>query len=1636
MEKHFTFFPFLPIWNSNAFLLRGKAVIILIFLLFFSLCGYSQNTSFFQAQFNGGVTACGYGPANDAGGTGTITLNIAPGSTIYKAWLFAGRQGVAPAVTVTLNGNALTFNNTNQVSATFQSPFYGGNSAVHAIDVSGIINPAVNTYTLAVPGSQSPTSDRFQDFYLYVAYANNALPQVTGCIFLNSTDMAVSVSDVFAMTYPIGNVSSVGMALYFGYACDAADGEEVSVQGTALGNAYGPNSNSGECAGPYGDFYYQSGALHGLLDGNPNQAINGLDCISNIQALVSNCTTSVSATFTHGNQDNALWGFFFTYVSDSTTATTDTSICNGHSVQLNITASGGTVSWSPTGGLSCTTCTDPVATPAATTTYIATVTGGGCGAVTSDTARIAVTNGTTTVSVDDTTICSGQPATLTATPSSGGGTYLWTPGGAMTQSITVSPASTTSYIVQYTSGTCGSASDTAIVTILNPTSSAFAQSICSGQSYNFHGQLITMAGTYRDTTTNAVGCDSIIVLTASMLPSSATAIAHSMCSGPGYLFNGQNLTATGIYKDTLTNASGCDSVITLTLSVLSASATAVSHTICPGSSYNFHGQNLTAAGTYKDTLTNIAGCDSVITLTLTASSASATAVSHTICNGGSYNFNGQNLTTAGTYKDTLANVSGCDSIITLTLSVSSASATAISHSMCSGTTYTFNGQNLTTAGSYKDTLTNAVGCDSIVTLTLTVLPASATAISHSICSGDSYIFNGQSLSTAGTYKDTLTNAAGCDSVVTLTLAILATSSTTINHSICSGSAYNFNGQTLTATGQYVSILANAVGCDSIVTLNLTANPVSATAISQSICHGAAYNFNGQSLSLAGTYRDTLSNVLGCDSIVTLTLTVLSTSATAISHSICIGTTYTFNGQSLSTAGIYKDTLSNVFGCDSIVTLTLTVLPASATAISHSICSGDSYIFNGQSLSTAGTYKDTLINVAGCDSIVTLTLAILATSSTTINHSICSGSTYNFNGQTLTATGQYVSILTNAVGCDSIVTLNLTANPTSATALTQSICSGTGYNFNGQILTTAGTYRDTLSNVFGCDSIVSLTLTVLPASATGISQNICSGSAYNFNGQTLNTAGIYIDTLANAVGCDSVITLTLTVTAISTTPVSRTICSGSSYIFGGQALTAAGIYSDTLTGAAGCDSIIVLTLHVAALSATSLSQSICSGATITFAGAVISSAGIYTNTLSNIAGCDSIVTLTVTVLDTSLTQVHQSICSGTTIDFNGQAIAASGTYAVTLSNAAGCDSTVVLTVTVLDTSATPLSQTICSGTTVSFAGQTLSSSGVYTHMLNNVAGCDSVITLTLTVIDTSATYLSQSICPGAVIYFNGQAISIAGTYSDTLNNAAGCDSIITLQVQLDPPVDIVTDTVANDNCPGSSDGYIVTDVIGCTGCAYHWSNNADSAAISALPAGSYSVTVTDAAGCSATAAYSITAPPQATLNILPQDSTILSSDSLTLMSKLDPFPASGTVSYSWSPAEGLSCTDCPYPVFSGTGGQYTYSLIINYNNGCLIGDTVTVTVTASHAIYVPNAFTPNGDGINDVFQVFSVPLLYFHLTIFDRWGEKVYDTYDESKGWDGAYRGQQELPGVYTYLVDATFEDGYTVHPKGGLTLIR
>jgi len=225
-----------------------------------------------------------------------------------------------------------------------------------------------------------------------------------------------------------------------------------------------------------------------------------------------------------------------------------------------------------------------------------------------------------------------------------------------------------------------------------------------------------------------------------------------------------------------------------------------------------------------------------------------------------------------------------------------------------------------------------------------------------------------------------------------------------------------------------NLASNPNSCPSFDSVLVTVNPLFNDTLPVSICQGSTYTLGTQTFSTAGYHPVVFSSVLGCDSTVVLNLTLLPNLTNNQTVHICQGTTYSFAGNTLSTNGTYTQLLQSVSGCDSTINLTLIVDPILSSSIQASICQGGSYIFGNQTLTSAGNYSRTIQTVAGCDSTINLTLTVNPVLSSSSSMTLCQGQTTLFFGQTLGNSGTYTHTLQTVAGCDSVVTLNLTVYP--------------------------------------------------------------------------------------------------------------------------------------------------------------------------------------------------------------------------------------------------------------------------------------------------------------------------------------------------------------------------------------------------------------------------------------------------------------------------------------------------------------------------------------------------------------------------------------------------------------------------------
>lgn len=498
-------------------------------------------------------------------------------------------------------------------------------------------------------------------------------------------------------------------------------------------------------------------------------------------------------------------------------------------------------------------------------------------------------------------------------------------------------------------------------------------------------------------------------------------------------------------------------------------------------------------------------------------------------------------------------------------------------------------------------------------------------------------------------------------------------------------------------------------------------------------------------------------------------------------------------------------------------------------------------------------------------------------SSTINVTQCNTYTVPSGHETYTTSGTYYDTIPNSGGGDSLMTINLTINTSTTSSTNHTACNT--YTWGGNTYNTSGTYTWTGQNAAGCDSTATLNLTINSSSTSSETRTSCN--SYTWNGNTYNTSGTYTWTGQNAAGCDSVATLNLTINPSPTISASNTnnpsSCGGSN---GSITVGGSGTGTVSWTGAAtGNSGSVTLPYTITNLSS-----------------------GAYNIVFNN--GCAS-NTLTTSLSDPGApaapTASVNNACGSSTLTASGSnlvwstgattpsiTVTSAGTYSVNQTvNGCTSSSTAIVANPLAATSSTS-TQTACNS--YAWNGSTYSTSGTYTWTGQNAAGCDSVATLNLTINTSDATSQTHTSC-GAYTW-NGSTYSTSGTYTWTGQNASGCDSVVTLNLTVNMPSISTTTHAACDS--------------------YEWNGNLYN------QSGTYTWTGQNAAGCDSVA----------TLNL-----TITTIDAAVTVNGTTITANMSGANYQW-----IDCDDNNAPISGATSHAYTptetgnYAVIVS-QNGC-------------------------------------------------------------------------------------------------------
>ena len=332
-----------------------------------------------------------------------------------------------------------------------------------------------------------------------------------------------------------------------------------------------------------------------------------------------------------------------------------------------------------------------------------------------------------------------------------------------------------------------------------------------------------------------------------------------------------------------------------------------------------------------------------------------------------------------------------------------------------------------------------------------------------------------------------------------------------------------------------------------------------------------------------------------------------------------------------------------------------------------------------------------------------------------------------------------------------------------------------------------------------------------------------------------------------------------------------------------------------------------------------------------------------------------------------------------------------------------------------------SDSICVGSTYSFNGQNLSQAGNYIDTLQNIFGCDSIVTLQLSLVQPNSSSISTSICAGDTYFFNGQTISVAGQYSETIPSVFGCDSIIQLTLTVNPlPILTVQDTMVCVNTP--------LTLFASGALTYVWDvpqNPNGSISISTPQTSVYNVFGFDALGCVSTvASLTVTIDPTPIPNFyIDPDQVEIDDPTITIFNVTPGNNQSTGIIQGSSFLNNQSSFDVQLPFQEG---NYTVQLISETALGCADSLQLTAIVSDNIALYVPNSFTPDGEEFNTVFlPVFSTGFspINYGLSIYDRWGGTIFESNNYLIGWDGRIEFVMCPDGIYNYQIRYTKKDG-------------
>lgn len=329
---------------------------------------------------------------------------------------------------------------------------------------------------------------------------------------------------------------------------------------------------------------------------------------------------------------------------------------------------------------------------------------------------------------------------------------------------------------------------------------------------------------------------------------------------------------------------------------------------------------------------------------------------------------------------------------------------------------------------------------------------------------------------------------------------------------------------------YTVSQASAIGVlDTTTIIHIHMYPENVQEFFDTACAGVPYTGHGFSIANPTTfsYEQYTTDEHGCNATTRLSLFTIPTTETRY-DTICMGDAYTFGSQTLTGAGVFTDVITNSYGCPDTVTLHLAVVDTGSVTTA-TICEGDVYTFEGQPYTAAGTYVVNSVGARGCPVHRTLILTVLTTD-VTIDTTICSGGQVVVADTVISSAGAYTRHVYNTQGCDVTYHINVTVSDPAEGIFYDDVCEGRTYNnFGFSITITADTVLvQTTKTIQLCDSITRVYVSFHPTQYGDTSVTIKQGETFTWDDNTYSIAGDYTGRFRDQFGCDSIVTLHLTV----------------------------------------------------------------------------------------------------------------------------------------------------------------------------------------------------------------------------------------------------------------------------------------------------------------------------------------------------------------------------------------------------------------------------------------------------------------------------------------------------------------------------